>query len=150
MKAIFAIAVFMLAATSAWAQNETWQVGDSAGVANGVVGVQKLITNTIQTGKLLVVEHVSARISVNGASAVTSGLNLVRFSAQGLEDNLTCVKMGQKTTAAVGYFSCSTQTKIYVPAGSRLQVSLYLATEAANAVGWSYAIFASGHYEKVQ
>jgi hypothetical protein len=125
---------------------QPWHAWGHWRVPAAVGGVEVNLSDPIPTGKVLVIEHVSARISVNG----TVDLSAVRvLTTQGVDDSLPCMRIGQNNSIGVGYFSCSTQTKIYVPAGERPGLATSVATPPANVTGWDWVVFASGHYENL-
>jgi hypothetical protein len=123
---------------------QPWHAWGRWTVPGEVGAVEVSLSDSIPTGKVLVIEHVSARISMNG----TADLSAVRvLTTQGVDDSLPCVRIGQNNFIGAGYFSCSAQTKIYVPAGERPAFATSVAVPPANAMGWDWVVFASGHYE---
>lgn len=130
----------------ATATEQPWHSWGHWRIPGEVGGVEVNLSDPIPSGKVLVIEHVSARISVNG----TADLSAVRvITSQGVDDSLPCVRIGQNNFIGIGYFSCSTQTKIYVPAGERPGFATSVAIPPDSATGWDWVVFASGHYENL-
>lgn len=103
----------------------------------------------VPAGKVLVVEHVSARITyraTNGAPFREISIN-ARTSQVIAEDSLPCTQIGQSVSAPATHFACSVQTKIYVPPGGNVFLALFFASSSP---GGNLVVFASGHFENTQ
>lgn len=125
---------------------QPWQSPQRGTVSEGAITVAGFLSDSVPAGKVLVIEHLSALIAVNGTADF--GLVSVPTTGGGAVDLLPCPRIGQ--TPSVSSFSCSTQTKIYVPPGERAAFTVSLGANANTSGTWDWVVFASGHYENVQ
>ena len=92
----------------------------------------------VPAGKLLVIEHVSAGLNVgSSATQATSNLHIVNAF---LNDFVGCVPAG--SNALNHLLVCSSQTKVYVPAGDKVQ----FAANALDSDGINGEVFVSGYF----
>jgi hypothetical protein len=170
MKAVLMIAALMLAHL-VWAQEATqgmtsvvtvpnlkqsalpattteqpWQSPQSGSVPAGSITAVGSLSDPVPSGKVLVIEHLSALMAVNGTADF--GLVSVTTAGGGALDLLPCPRVGQ--TPSASSFSCSIQTKIYIPPGDRPAFTVNLAANANTSATWDWVVFASGHYENVK
>jgi hypothetical protein len=170
MKAILMIAAVMLA-NVVWAQNaapeltavvpvphlkqstlpgttteQPWQAPRSGTVPEGTTTITGFFSDQVPGGKVLVIEHLSVLIAVNGTADF--GLVSVAATGGGAIDMLPCPRIGQ--TPSVSSFSCSTQTKIFIPPGERPVFTVNLGANVNTLGTWDWVAFASGHYEIVK
>jgi hypothetical protein len=174
MKAMLMIAAVLLA-NLAWAQDATqevssvvqvpqlkqsslpvttteqpWQAPHSGAVSEGTTTVTGFFSDPVPGGKVLVIEHLSALIAVNGSADFS--LVSVTNTGGNAVDLLPCPRIGQAplVSSSVSSFSCSTQTKISTPPGERPEFVINLAANASTSGTWNWVVFASGHYENVK
>ena len=125
---------------------QPWQAPQSGAVSEGTTTAVGFLSDPVPASKVLVIEHLSALIAVNGTADF--GLVSVTTTSGGAIDLLPCPRIGQ--TPSVSSFSCSTQTKIYIAPGDRPKFTVNLAANANTSGTWDWVVFASGHYENVK
>jgi hypothetical protein len=105
--------------------------------------VQTMVV-TVPTGKRLVIEHVSAFISLTEQSGL-NGVSIYKGTSGEVADFLPCSPMGQSPNGLNNSFACSVQTRFHAGPGETVSFSVVTAETPFGGTGRAKG-FLSGYF----